>query len=294
MKQLQLSAYAKFNWFLRVGSRRDDGFHEVVTLLQSIDLHDLLELQVRADGQIRLTLEGIAVPAGDDNLVVRAARLLRDAAGGAGADLRLSKRIPPGAGLGGGSSDAAAALAGLNLLWKADLNRAELAEMGAQLGSDVPFFLFGGTALGTGRGETIEPVEDLHTGLSLLLVLPGFEMPTAEVYRRYEAATAAELTSPESDTRIPTLLAAVRESRWDQLPNDLESAAFSLRPELREIRDRIRSVGADVLLGGSGSTLVVLGGEAALTAVESRCRGMANLTTQRTRVLSRRDLPSRR
>ena len=182
---LTVRAPAKLNLSLEVLRRRPDGYHELCTLFQAIDLYDDLTVEP-ADG-LTLTVEGDAPP-GKENLVLRAAHMLAPYAAGKGAQMRLRKRIPSGAGLGGGSSDAAAALLALNRLWDTGLERPELAEMARTLGADVPFFLHGGTALGTGRGDTIEPLPDVPT-LWFVLSVPAFSLPnkTARVFRNLRA-----------------------------------------------------------------------------------------------------------
>jgi 4-diphosphocytidyl-2-C-methyl-D-erythritol kinase len=180
---LRVLAPAKVNLFLEVLGKRPDGYHEIATLMMAIDLTDVLDLSPSEDGSLSLTCDEPDLSTGPDNLVLKAALRLRAKTGTmSGATIRLTKRIPWAAGLGGGSSDAAATLKGLNELWKLGLSREELSAIGAELGSDVPFFLNGNAAWCTGRGEIIEPVA-IGRPLDLVLVKPPEALATAEVYR---------------------------------------------------------------------------------------------------------------
>jgi 4-diphosphocytidyl-2-C-methyl-D-erythritol kinase len=186
---LTVRAPAKVNWTLEVLGKRPDGYHEVRSVMQTIDLCDTITLE-RADG-ISLTLAGdaaalAALPV-EDNLAFRAAVRLRDRAGGApGARITIEKRIPASAGLGGGSSDAAATLRGLRALWRLDIAEGELATIAAGLGSDVPFFLRGGTAIASGRGEVVEPLPDA-VAPRLTLTAPPPSAATDKTARMYAA-----------------------------------------------------------------------------------------------------------
>src|SRR4249920_2535745 len=170
---IHINSYAKINWTLDVLFKRDDGFHELRTIYQTVSLHDTLTL-TETDGPIEIVCKDPRVPCDDTNLAHKAVAVLREAAGGSrGARIEIEKRIPVAAGLGGGSSNAAATLLALIKLWQVEVDERALLRIAASLGSDVPFFLMGGTALGVGRGEevyTIEQAECQH----LLLVNPGF------------------------------------------------------------------------------------------------------------------------
>ena len=244
---------AKVNLALRVLGRRADGFHELVTLFQAIDLSD--ELEGEEAEELSLDVRDSTIPGDEDNLVMRAARLLQSRvqhARGRGARLRLLKRIPAGAGLGGGSSDAAGALVLLNELWGLGVAPAELAAFAAELGSDVPFFLVGGTSLGTGRGELIAPLRALPER-PLLLGSPPFGLRTADVYR----ALRVPLTALLPDVTVPRLFVKFAEGNDFALAsNDLERAAFAIRGELATFREAMTRAGAELaLLSGSGSTV---------------------------------------
>ena len=188
MAELTIRAHAKINLDLRLGTRRPDGFHPIDTLFVQTGVADRLSATGSPDGSVTLTIEGDKdLSPGPDNLVLRAAKALQEETKTTlGAKLRLSKEIPQGAGLGGGSSDAAAALKLLRQLWGLQVNDSVLMEIGAHLGSDVPFFLQSNPARGTGRGEILEPIP-LQKLPWAVLIHPGFGSPTAEAYRRYAA-----------------------------------------------------------------------------------------------------------
>ena len=188
MAELTIRAHAKINLDLRLGPRRPDGFHPIDTLFVRTDIADRLSASICSSDSLDLTIEGDeALSAGPENLVLRAAHALRDRTKtAAGAKLRLRKEIPQGAGLGGGSSDAAAALRLLQQLWSLKVTDSLLMEIGSQLGSDVPFFLQSDPARGTGRGEILEPLP-IQSLPWAVLIHPGFGSPTAEAYRRYAA-----------------------------------------------------------------------------------------------------------
>jgi 4-diphosphocytidyl-2-C-methyl-D-erythritol kinase len=262
---LLLRAPAKVNLYLRVLGRRADGFHELVTVLHALDLCDTLELSLRprsagaAAGapDVRLVLEAAPpeVPAGEQNLAVRAATAVLDRAGAAGElglDIRLWKRIPAGGGLAGGSSDAAAVLRGTNQLLGAPLDDATLRALAAGLGSDVTFFLSGGTALCTGRGEIVEPLQP-PAPFEATLLLPAFGTSTAAVY-----AAWASTSRPQPAPDLAALRSALADADADALQglfvNDLQAAARIVEPRLSRLLDATR-----FKLSGSGSTLFAFG-----------------------------------
>ena len=233
-------APAKLNLTLSVVARRDDGFHELDSLVAKVTLYDELLVRPRDDGDVRLKCSPFDCGPVEDNLASRAARLLLNRAGGGGADIDLTKRIPPGSGLGGGSSDAAAALAALNELWRLNLPRERLAEMAAELGSDVPLFLNGPSARIRGRGERVEPAE--MQPFFAVLWMPELRCPTAEVYAAYDRLAGRE-----------------GEPVGDGPGNDLEPAAREVCPELGEIASKLSAAtGLDAHLTGSGSAMFVL------------------------------------
>jgi 4-diphosphocytidyl-2-C-methyl-D-erythritol kinase len=245
---------AKINPVLEVLGPRPDGFHELALVFQAIGLYDQLSFEKKSSG-VELKIEGSAHLAVDDsNLVVKAAKLflrevLRDSGG---VKVTLRKKIPMAAGLGGGSSDAAATLMGLNWLYETDLSDSTMNAMAAGLGSDVNFFLTGGAALGTGRGEMITPWKDT-TSLPILLIKPPQGLSTPAVYRSGKAS----LTSGQKAKNFKTLLAqGDMVSISSHLFNGLEPAAFYLRPEVELIKKRLIQEGAlGALLSGSGPTV---------------------------------------
>jgi len=188
---LTLSAFAKVNLGLRVLGKRADGYHELDTIFQTVSLHDTIKIAPTDDSEILFSCDDRSLPADEDNLVVRAARSLQErSVSNRGARIRLEKRIPTQAGLGGGSADAAVTLLGLTSLWKLQLAKDVLIEIAAQLGADVPFFLFGGTARGTGIGDRVESLPDAPERF-LLIIKPGANISTADAYQALGKAAPA-------------------------------------------------------------------------------------------------------
>ncbi len=244
---------AKVNLSLRVLGRRADGYHELDTVFQAIDLWDRLEITPSDD--LTLDCDAPGVPCDGRNLVLRAAELLlaRYGDGPRGGAIRLIKSIPVSGGLGGGSSDAAAALVLCSRHWGMKLGRTELVRLGRELGADVPFFLYGGTARGLGRGDRIEPLESAGQ-TRFLLGVPPFGISTAEVFSRL----AGRLTHPLNGVNLPALSAhKLAEEKDFWLPaNDLEGVVFEAWPALCRFRDALLAAGAGrALLSGSGSTV---------------------------------------
>ena len=264
--RVQAKAYAKVNWALEVLQRRPDGYHEVRTVIQTIDVCDTLELQPAAELRLEANDEGL--PPAEENLVMKAAHLLRERADGlSGARMRLSKAIPVAAGLGGGSSDAAAALRGLNQMWDLDLPREALEQIAARLGSDVPFFVHGGTALAEGRGERITPLPDTPP-TELVVALPPLTLAD-KTRRMYSLLTPADYTDGSAAERLTDAIRQGRpleaDARWDEhLFNVFDGPAFRTFPELERLRRALLEAGArSVHLAGSGPALFTLAGDAA-------------------------------
>jgi 4-diphosphocytidyl-2-C-methyl-D-erythritol kinase len=253
-----LRAFAKINLDLRVVARRADGYHELRTVLQSIDLHDTIRIEPSDDFQF----DAPAGLSGDDNLVVRAVRLFEGAAGVAvRARITLEKRIPVGAGLGGGSADAAATIAGLERWTGKRLSGPALRRALSALGSDVPFFAVGGRAVGVGRGDEVYPLED-DCGYTLVLVVPSFGIRTAEAY--------SWLTVSPSSPSIEGFCAQFAPGReGGERRNDFEEPVFGRYPVLAGIQAELIRRGA---LSGSGS--VVYGVFPAAEAAEAASREM--------------------
>lgn len=245
--RLSAEAPAKINRELRVGRLRPDGYHEVLSRMVSIDLADRLTAEKADD--LEFSCDDPAVPGGADNLVVRAARLLAARAGvSPQARIRLEKRTPMGGGLGGGSADAAVALRLLARLWRCEDRVGDLAALAAELGSDVPFFLTGGEAEVSGRGEIVRPVED-GPPTTILLLLPPFAVPTGAVYRAY----AGRGRLPE---HLDTSGAA---SRRYLGPNDLTPAVLQVEPRMEAYLASAALVSDDFAVSGSGATIVLRG-----------------------------------
>jgi 4-diphosphocytidyl-2-C-methyl-D-erythritol kinase len=290
--RIRIPSFSKVNLWLEVLGRRADGYHQIRTVLQGLDLHDVVDLELRDEEGVELEVEGHEVPRGADNLVVRAAILFREKTGHrAGLRVRLRKRIPVGAGLGGGSSNAAATLAGVNALAGNILDRNELALMAGLIGSDVPFFLWGGTALGLGRGEEVQRLPDFPSDVAILLVWPGFQISTAHVYQALHAPSwdaRGDLTSADPGTTIREFFSTRETGRWGALRNDLEFPVMSLYPELGRLRQLLLECGCgQAMLAGSGSTVFGMGDPSILRKAAERCRDAGWQETFLCRPLSR-------
>jgi len=260
-RSLQVRAPAKVNLCLGVLGRRPDGFHEVRTVMQAVSLYDEIELSGRADGQVVMSCTPWGLPTDERNLVVRAALLMQRRYGvRMGADISLLKRIPVGGGLGGGSSDCGVALLALCWLWSLDLRLRELADMAAGLGSDVPFFLWGGAALCEGRGERVTPVACARQ-LNYVLVTPPWPVSTAEVYQA--AGDSLTACTAASENVMEALREGDVELLGDSLKNDLQGPALGMHAELQAIWGSLEDYKAagkakGIVLSGSGSSFVAL------------------------------------
>jgi 4-diphosphocytidyl-2-C-methyl-D-erythritol kinase len=230
---MDVRAHAKINWALRVTGKRADGYHDIETVFQTISLHDTLT--ITPSDRLSLTCDDPAIPADDTNLVMRAAR-------GQSVAIALRKRIPAGGGLGGGSSDAAATLGALG---SSDPAAA------LSLGSDVPFFLTGGTAYATGRGEVLTPLPPVR-GVPLLLVIPDERVSTASAY-----AMLRRFSPPLGIDRYRAMIEDDLLSHASELVNDFEEPVFEAMPRLRHLKSRMTEAGAAwAAMSGSGSTIV--------------------------------------
>ena len=261
---MNLSAPAKINLSLSILGKRPDGFHEIESLMAPISLADKIILEVIEEPGISFSCTDTSLPCDDSNLVVRAARRFFEATALAPTvRIHLAKAIPHGAGLGGGSSDAATTLAGLNQLFNSPLTPDALHALAAELGSDVPFFLAGGAAVCRGRGEIVEPVPFPHP-LPLLLIKPAFGVPTPWAYSRWH-----------DSIEIPGISYAPQTFPWGRLVNDLERPVFEKHlflPALKRWLLQQPEV-AGALMSGSGSTcFAVLRDAAQGPALEARAR----------------------
>lgn len=254
---ITVRAPAKTNLILRVLDRRADGFHNLWSVMQTVGLEDDITIRLNRDHQdLRLHCDVASLSTDQTNLVIRAAAaVLRRCERTIGMDIALTKRIPMGAGLGGGSSDAAATIIGLNRLLNLGWSAMEMAQVGQALGSDVPFFFFAPSAVVTGRGEHVSPVR-MKGSRWIVLVNPGFSVETKWAYQ--------ELSS--SRTHIPALsdqqaaLDREHELSWEQIlqaaENDFETPVFAAHPDLRAIKRDLLTQGAEAaLLSGSGATV---------------------------------------
>lgn len=274
---LSLPSFAKINWSLEILGRRADGYHEIKTLLQTISLHDDLHFELTDDGAVSLSCDDPNIPTDDSNLVVRAANALKQRhAVARGARIRLEKRIPAQAGLGGASSNAAISLLALSHLWQLEVTPAELLEIAATLGADVPFFLLGGTSLGTGTGTTVSSLpedigrDDIERSDSvgdeaenarrhLIVITPNAGVSTVAAYAAFDSRA---LTTSKTDS-ILSVSRGEAESRYSQpwplpglLKNDFESVIFDIEPEIRRTKETLLQAGAlGALLAGSGSSV---------------------------------------
>lgn len=255
-KNFTLPAFAKINLHLRVLGRREDGYHELCTVFQTVSLHDGLTFSEADD--LVLTCSDPRVPADESNLVLKAADLLRAEFGIAkGAHIQLEKRIPAPGGLGGGSSNAAVALLGLVKLWNIDVNTEDLITLGKGLGADVPFFFYGGTAVGTGRGDAIEPIEDIENRY-ILIVSPEIDVPTRDTFAglRAPALTNEGSKSILGDCRFD---AESLNLRHPVLINDFETSVFHSHPEIGRVKERLIELGAvQALMSGSGASVFAI------------------------------------
>lgn len=269
---VRVRASGKVNLALRVGPRRHDGYHPLATVFQSVGVFDDVEVAPARPGEFPVSITGPQsdlVPADGSNLVVKAARLLAERyhVPDAGAEIAIRKSIPVTGGMAGGSADCAAALLALSVLWDLDVDPAELSELGAALGADVPFALHGQTAFGTGRGDRLVPVLTRGT-YQWVLALADFELSTPAVFRRFDELHP----DPDPDIGVPdgmleALASGDAAALAPTLVNDLAGPALSLRPELGRTMEAGLQAGAlAAMLSGSGPTVAFLasGEEAAI------------------------------
>jgi 4-diphosphocytidyl-2-C-methyl-D-erythritol kinase len=259
---------AKINLSLGVGPVRDDGFHPLATVYQALDVYDEVRATLVEDSRdIEVVVhresptEPGVVPEGNDNLAVRAARVMQEVMGiEVGVRLAIRKVIPVAGGMAGGSADAAAALLACNTIWGTGLGREELSEMAAMIGSDVPFLLHGGTAIGTGRGEAISPI--LGRGsYHWAIAVSDRGLSTPDVYAEFDRlANGKDVAQPSvPDELLAALRAGEPEALGDALTNDLTPAVLSLRPDLRDVLSVGSGAGAlGSIVSGSGPTCLFL------------------------------------
>ncbi|MEX2459922.1 MAG: 4-(cytidine 5'-diphospho)-2-C-methyl-D-erythritol kinase [Paenibacillaceae bacterium] len=253
MKILE-KASAKINLSLDVLHKRDDGFHEVEMIMTMIDLADRLEIHELPQDKITLSTHSGHIPLDEKNLAFQAAKLLKNRYGvRQGVHIHLDKKIPVAAGLAGGSSDAAATLRALNRLWRLDIPLEEMLKLGAILGSDVPFCIRGGTALATGRGELLQPIES-PPQCWVILVKPPINLSTADIYAKLNVEQI------KAHPSTAELLEAIRTQNLDRLcqsmGNVLEEVTLDMYPIVRQLKRCMEKLGAEgVLMSGSGPTV---------------------------------------
>lgn len=251
--ELLLPSFAKINLHLQVIGRRADGFHDLCTVFQTVSLHDTIKITPATE--VHMTCSDPAIPVGEKNLLVRAANAFKERFNvGKGACIHLDKVIPAPGGLGGGSSNAAVVLLALRKLWCVDADIDELHDVAEDLGSDIPFFLYGGTALGMGRGEVVEPIEDFCEKY-VLIVTPDVAVATREAFRRLNVRG---LTKQESE-RILRICRSDLESadfKYTAFKNDFETSVFAAYPEVERVKHTLLDLGADrAMLSGSGGSV---------------------------------------
>lgn len=273
----------KINLALLSSKRRSDGYHSLATVFQAVSVYDEIEARWAAPGRFSVRVVGeqaVRVPTDESNLAIRAARLLRDlvASEPVGVELAIRKSIPVAGGMAGGSADAAGALLACAVLWDLDVSPEELGEFGARLGADVPFCLTGGTALGTGRGDRLAPVLSRGTYHWVLAFSEG-ELSTPEVFGLFDRngfGSSGELQVPPA--LLNALVAGDPHALGEHLVNDLQSAAWTLRPELETLIEHGTELGAiGAIVSGSGPTVAFLAANEAQAvdlSVDLSCSGL--------------------
>ncbi len=251
---MEIRAHAKINLTLEALYKRDDGYHEVSTILQTITLHDLITLETAPNIQVLCNIPDLA---GEENLAYKAAVLLKENSGyQGGAKIGLEKNIPIGAGLGGGSSDAAAVLKGLNDLWGLDLSIDKLAPLAAELGSDVPFFLYGGTALGTGRGEETNQLPSIPR-IDLVICVPKVEIPNKTALM-YGLLSPDDFSDGSHTMGVAFQISSGSPVEPDHLFNVFQFHAVTKFPEVVQGAQVLTELGLDAVLTGAGPSVYAI------------------------------------
>lgn len=252
-KKIKIPSFAKINWFLNILGKRPDGFHEICTVFQTVSLFDTLTFS--ESDELVLSCDDSSIPTDERNLIIKAAEILRGRFDvKKGAEIYLEKRIPSPGGLAGGSSNAAAALVGLSAIWNLEIGFDELVEIAMLTGADVPFFLRGGTALGSGRGTQIESLDDLEEKF-LLIVTPDVKVSTVEAYKKLNASDLT-INDDVSILQVCRRKAAEIDLRQTALTNDFENVIFSAEPEIEKVKIKLLNLGAiQALMSGSGASV---------------------------------------
>lgn len=246
-------APAKINLTLDVLHKRPDGFHEVEMVMTTVDLADRLSFKEIEENKIVIQTSNHFIPNDHRNLAYQAAQLIKKTYRiSKGVQIVIEKSIPAAAGLAGGSTDAAATLRGLNRLWKLNASLDELARLGAKIGSDIPFCVYGGTALATGRGERIEPLPS-PPNCWVILAKPSISISTANIYGNFHLDRAEH---PDTKSMIKALQTGDYKKMCQTLGNSLESVSLNLYPEVQKLKEQMLKFGADAaLMSGSGPTI---------------------------------------
>ncbi|SOC26260.1 4-diphosphocytidyl-2-C-methyl-D-erythritol kinase [Ureibacillus xyleni] len=272
---LYVKAPAKINLTLDVLYKRPDNYHEVEMIMTTVDLADRIGLENRNDGNIHIVSTNGFIPSDNRNLAYQAAQLLKDTYGvKEGVTITIEKEIPIAAGLAGGSSDAAATLKGLNELWNLNLSIDTLAELGAKVGSDVSFCVYGGTALATGRGEKIQNIAS-PPPCWVVLAKPKIGVSTAQVYG---GLSLDEVEHPNTKQMLQALESGDYDLMCESVGNVLESVTFKLHPEVVMIKEQMKRFGADaVLMSGSGPTVFgIVDHESRISRIYNGLRGFCD------------------
>ena len=251
--KIKVAAPAKINLFLEILGKRQDGYHEIETVMQEVSLFDYLYIE-NYDKGVAFTCSNPKLAIGEENLVVKAVRLMQKETGTAkGVKIHLEKKIPIGAGLGGGSSDAVATLFGLNRLWQIGYDEKQLMSLAGKLGSDTPFFVIGNTAICKGRGEVVTPYP-LNVKYNYIVIYPGFEVSTAMVFKNFKISLTKNLK--DVSFFLQKLESGSPQELGHSLHNRLEDVVFRLYPDLEKIKKTLTTFGfCGTLLSGSGSAL---------------------------------------
>ncbi|MCF6156067.1 MAG: 4-(cytidine 5'-diphospho)-2-C-methyl-D-erythritol kinase [Candidatus Brocadia sp.] len=251
--KIKIAAPAKINLFLEILGKRPDGYHEIETVMQEVSLCDYIYME-NHDRDIEFVCSNPKLPIGEDNLVLKAVRLFQKESGiFRGVKIYLEKRIPVGAGLGGGSSDAVATLFGLNKIWKVEYNEKKLMSLAEKLGSDTPFFVPGSTAICRGRGEVVTPYP-LNVKYNYIIIYPRFEVSTATIYKNFKIVLTKNLK--DVNFLLQSLSSGSPEKLGACLHNRLEEVVFRLYPDIERIKKTLAKFDfCGILLSGSGSAL---------------------------------------
>jgi 4-diphosphocytidyl-2-C-methyl-D-erythritol kinase len=275
---IRIAAPAKINLFLKVTGKRNDGYHDIYTWFQAIDLCDILEITRIPHGEMTVAVTGADLPSGPDNLVFRSADQLRKKFGLAGGlEIKLEKKIPVGAGLGGGSSDAAACMKAVNRLFALGMDNRQLMAEGAKIGSDVPFFFSPGQAEVTGRGEIVMPIT-LPIDYEILLAMQPFQISAREAYERVKIDLTAGNYRRNFDgcQSVEQLIDIIH-----GVPNDLETALLQSHSELSYVRKKLVGAGARLVrMSGSGPTMFAIFDHTSRGSIGGRAAALSGVATR--------------